>query len=235
MKKLLILGLVLGMASMANAAMLLTVNGTLLADLPNDPGDPPNKPHGSIPSTGAMEPGGGGTYTPGEIWLEPSDWIEIDMEMVSPVCTAYDVLLELDNAQAAFRVPYWVPPVGWDPGYWADITFVADFTLMPSAPFQTIGPQAIRFGGAMKAGEYMFGPATIFTDLMLHCEEATDVVLTLSCADAAGNVYYLSPGVEEGPWQTGDIMDVLIIHQPEPMTMALLGLGGLALIRRRRA
>ena len=234
MKKLLILGLVLGLASMANAGMLLTVNGTLLADLPVDPAIPPDV-YGTLPSAGAMEPGGGGTYAPAEIWIQPSDWIEIDMEMVSVANTAYDVLLELSNAQAAFKVPYWIPKSVFTPGHWENLTIVAEYTQLPTAPFDTIGPQAIRFGGTMGPEQYMMGPATIFTDLMIHCEEATDVVLTLSVADENGCNFIKDYDMNVEGWLTGDIMDVLIIHQPEPMTMALLGLGGLALIRRRRA
>ena len=51
--------------------------------------------------------------------------------------------------------------------------------------------------------------------VIFHCDGPEDVVLTLIDLD------------------TGEIYDTQVIHQPEPMTMALLGLGGLFLRRRK--
>jgi len=59
-------------------------------------------------------------------------------------------------------------------------------------------------------------------DIVFHCEKAGDVTV---------NLYTLS-----ADFATATLRDSLIIHQiPEPMTMSLLALGGLGLIRRRRA
>jgi len=55
-------------------------------------------------------------------------------------------------------------------------------------------------------------------DSVFHCDGLGDVIITL--------------------WDEGGVVieDTIIIHQvPEPVTMSLLGLGGLALIRRRHA
>jgi hypothetical protein len=208
MRKLLALGLVLGMASIANAGFVLTVN--------NEP-------------------------APGEITLTESETIEIDVDLPDgSINSAYDVVLELSNDKASFAVPYFfegTPPFYQD-AEWKNITIEADYTLLSTAPFGgTQNEQYIRVGGAMSAGpppDFLFGPADVFSGIMLHCDGFGDVTLTLKVGLAAGNVFYDSAGTPE-EWQDGGIMDTLIIHQiPEPMTMALLGLGGLALLRRRR-
>jgi len=76
--------------------------------------------------------------------------------------------------------------------------------------------------------------------LMFHCDEPTDVTISLVAAgqgitrleyDAYKNV--IGQTVIYAP---GQVLDTILVHQiPEPMTMSLLGLGGLALLRRRRA
>lgn len=60
----------------------------------------------------------------------------------------------------------------------------------------------------------------LFDGKIFHCLGPEDVTLTLVGAE----------GLFEG---TGVVYDTLIIHQPEPMTIALLGLGGLFLRRRK--
>jgi len=58
---------------------------------------------------------------------------------------------------------------------------------------------------------------TVIDQIIFHCEAPGDVLLTLS-----GDMYI------------SGVFDTQIIHQiPEPMTMALLGLGGLFLRRRK--
>jgi hypothetical protein len=62
----------------------------------------------------------------------------------------------------------------------------------------------------------------MFADgILFHCNELGDTTVILQEVTSS--------------WGMGAILDTVVIHQiPEPMTMALLGLGGLALIRRRR-
>jgi hypothetical protein len=57
---------------------------------------------------------------------------------------------------------------------------------------------------------------TVIDLIEMHCDGLEDVILTL--------------------WDTDEttILDTQVIHQPEPMTIALLGLGGLFLVRRKR-
>jgi hypothetical protein len=59
---------------------------------------------------------------------------------------------------------------------------------------------------------------TIYDDIIFHCHSPEDVIVTL---------WY---GPQIGAWVP---VDSVVIHQPEPMTIALLGLGGLFLRRRK--
>lgn len=216
MKKLLILGIVLGMASMANASLLLSINGTPSGDLVDDLGQP----------------------SPGEIWIEPSDWVVVDVH-VGPTNynVSFDLNIALSNAQAAWLVPEWVtggiPPTSG----WVNIAFPTLYTFAPGTVAGTPTPQAINVIGVMNTNDYAGPLAVIVDQIMLHCEDDTDTVLTLSVNDAAGMRTFDTEigGWGEVEYTTGQVLDTIIIHQPEPMTMALLGLGGLALIRRRRA
>jgi hypothetical protein len=65
---------------------------------------------------------------------------------------------------------------------------------------------------------------TLFDQIIFHCEwDSGPTVITLWAADPS------TATVDQEPW------DTVTIHQiPEPMTVALLGLGGLFLLRRRK-
>ena len=64
-----------------------------------------------------------------------------------------------------------------------------------------------------------FGPGVIIDDILFHCEKEGDAVINL----------YSTPD-----FATFTLEDFVIIHQiPEPMTIALLSLGGLFLRRRK--
>ncbi|HOK95856.1 MAG TPA: PEP-CTERM sorting domain-containing protein [Anaerohalosphaeraceae bacterium] len=69
---------------------------------------------------------------------------------------------------------------------------------------------------ALEIGPNMTG--MLIRDLLFHCDGPGDVTIVL---------------VDEN----GMIVDSQVIHQPEPMTLGLLGLGGLSLVmsRKRRA
>ena len=70
----------------------------------------------------------------------------------------------------------------------------------------------------------------VMDELVFHCESPTDV--TISLVVGTGGLDY-----DEGGGYTdvaeGTILDTVVVHQPEPMTIALLGLGGLFLRRRK--
>jgi hypothetical protein len=197
MRKLLALTLILGLTSLANASIDLSVNG-----LPADP----------------------------EITLNPSDWIELDLTVSEGQnLGGGDIIIQLSNPQGLL-----------DP---AGILFEATpptnlaGSIIPFAwtsPWEVIqaDPQSVYISGGNSqfntVGEY-----DLMWGLMFHCEEPTDVIIEVVAAglgvaefDATFNPVII--------YEPGEIIDSLVVIQPEPMTLSLLGLGGLALLRRRR-
>ena len=88
-------------------------------------------------------------------------------------------------------------------------------------------PQYVSFGG----GNFQTANGDtrwIIDGLLFHCESPTDVTLTM-VAGTGGIDYSTGTDIAEGT-----ILGTVLIHQiPEPMTIALLGLGGLLLRRRK--
>ena len=90
------------------------------------------------------------------------------------------------------------------------------------------------------------GDGDLMWDLLLHCDGEGIVTLDLTLnglsdyapyKDLSGNPFYADGDIRNGTWTAmveGDLGD-LVIYQviPEPMTLALLGLGGLFLRRRK--
>jgi len=129
----------------------------------------------------------------------------------------------------------YVAAVGPVPGY-------DGFNIM-----DVTGAQNLMIAGGLPAGASDqligasgLGTATLFDHIAIHCTGDGDVTVTVAAATEA--CPYGMPIVNslETGWanEADDSASggMLTIYQvPEPMTMALLGLGGLALIRRRRA
>ena len=69
--------------------------------------------------------------------------------------------------------------------------------------------------------------------ILLHCDDIGQVILTMT------DWFYMNQGSEDGYWTgitplTGFGQPVIVNQIPEPMTIALLGLGSLFLLRRRK-
>ena len=187
MRKLVLLMLVLGIASVASAGLALSVNGG---------------------------------PAPAEITLEPSDTIVLDVH-ATPGFGLGDFQISLSNAQGSldasqvvFSEAYttmYIPAYGpitsaWGLA-WANVGHLQD------------GPQHFSLGGGNLPPAATLYDELIMDGLVFHCEEPTDVIITLEEYMGAGQF---------------SLLQTIIVHQiPEPITMGLLGLGGLFLRRRK--
>lgn len=182
MKKLLILMLVLGLASVANASLIFTIDGV---------------------------------EQPPEITLDVSEAVSLDLHLTAGEnMLGYDIQYILSNNQAELITTgaYGYPAM----------TLPAPFDLLGYVAYSD--PQNVRITASQFLGLPLEGPADLMLDMVLHCLEPTDVVLTVEVMGTTDL---------NGEPLTG-VIHTLTIHQiPEPATVLLLGLGGLLLRRRK--
>jgi len=181
MKKLLVLLMVLGLATAANAALQISVGGNTAVE---------------------------------EITLEASD--ELILDVFSAIAIPYGSGddwagwgLIVESAQATITGGVSVF-IGTEPG--VVIGPIDDYGVPHSADTQGVG-------GAITVINSI-GPGAIFDEILFHCLGPGEATITLF-----GTMDY----------ETVTVLDTIIVHQiiPEPITMALLGLGGLFLRRRK--
>ena len=191
MKKLLVLMLVLGMASLASAGLQISLGGVL------EPID-------------------------SEITLFPSDTIELDIwtDAILGGMESFDWALVVDYNKGSISG-------GADAGASIDLINEIggaapdpDNGVLPDDPLAGIWGFMANLGGDIPAG------TVLLDQIVFHCEAPGDAYVQL-WATVSGQPF--------GPTSGGVMMDQVIIHQdtPEPMTLALLGLGGLFLRRRK--
>jgi hypothetical protein len=182
MKKLLVVMLVLSMVSMANAAILISVNGVV---------DPPET----------------------EITIGPSQEVTIDIwgdgqtmrqEFYFGIEVAGPGSLNIDYATILYGG-------NMTSIYWMDEPDLADMGNIEN-PFIAFELNDIPSGDPPPPPLPLEG--TLIDGIIFHCNGAEDVILKLFNMDM-------------------ELEDTQVIHQPEPMTLLLLGLGGLMLRRRK--
>ena len=194
MRKLLILIVVLGVASMANATLQISVEGDpepVDSEIWADPSIPINLDiHGNIVDTGDY------VY-----YLLLVDQAEGSLSATDASCV-WGNLSQIDyftNSYPATYMDVWIGRAG-----------------LTKPPIDGIAGYVGDSGGGGTGGLI-----AIVDPIPFHCEGPGDAIVTLLTSPTAG----------VGTWA---VEDTVTIHQiPEPITMALLGLGGLLLRRRK--
>ena len=160
-----------------------------------------------------------GEPQPDEVWIQPipSGEIELDLELSDQsTCLSYKLGYDLSNAQAEFIDTAVFPTV-------------FDFAGKTQNPLPGGGPIThIEITASQFMSPAVTGPAVLMNNLYVHCLDETDVILTITSLGGTT--------VDGEPIPDGTVLHTLTIHQeiPEPATIALLGLGGLTTLLRRR-
>jgi hypothetical protein len=163
-----------------------------------------------------------GAPAPEEIWdLTPSDTLIIDAHIdIGVIGGTLDFVLS--NEQGALD--------------WSNVITNPNYALIPGYEFAWDFAWVVNVGAtstnvSIGGGNFSTGNGDerwIIDQLVFHCEDPTTV--TLQMIAGTGGIDYDSRGVDI---PAGTVLAEVIIHQPEPMTIALLGLGGLFLRRRK--
>jgi len=191
MKKLLILMLVLGVASAANATLLISVDGQI---------DPPDTSITLLPSeTVVLDIMGDGGPQPLDAFLVIQGPGEI---------AGYNMLY-LGDLSIYMELEEFAAGAGMTPEDLLDaLDTVYGYPGATDLSFMTFADSP--------GGDYPTLDGKLVDDIIFHCTGEGDVTLTLT--DSAFS----------------EVFNSVVIHNiPEPMTIALLGLGGLFLRRRR--
>ena len=116
-----------------------------------------------------------------------------------------------------------------------DVLTDLDTLIITPVPPIVNGPTIDRMQGISLGG--IGAGSIIISKVFFHCEGDGDVLLDLTLLGLSEYAPYNLDGTAYpgyGPMTEQDLGDLMIYQIPEPMTMVLLGLGGLGLLRRRR-
>jgi len=229
MKKLLVLLVVLGITSAAGAVDIVDI--VISSWGPAGQGDDP-----FVIGTEPIDP-------TQEITLYPSEWINLDIVYIDDgsgiglISLALDIIVtggpvtlylgELGPASDNTLLTF--PPGAWDlinmPPSQPPISFIGPFD---DGTYSTVANIDLSFSAGLMGVPGV--PVVALDHILLHCDGVSEVPIIITLVDNPGsnaggtyNMVAATPGFGPG---------VTII--PEPMTIALLGLGGLTLLRKRR-
>ena len=216
MKRLLVLMLVLGISSVASAVDVVDI----VISSVSEPGDILD-PFAAV--TNPIDP-------TDNITIAPSQWVNLDIiytddgSGIGLISLAVDIIvtgpatLHMGEVGAAYyNTLLTFPPGAWDLG----------ITPAPISFIEAAGTDLAMSNGLMGV---VGVPVIALDHILLHCEaEGLVTVTVVNNADASsGGTFNMAMGMPAyGP-------GVTITQVPEPMTLALLGLGGLFLVRRRK-
>jgi hypothetical protein len=239
MKKLLVLLLVLGVASMAQAAFVLSVDGD--TGVEQKTMAPSEWIELDIAKTAGLFGIGDLAIRvtgPGHLAWGGNDPEAPDLGPINYIgnATNMDVPTDFVGVDGAGNITHGVYPYMWD----------LPFTESPISTDKYLKV----FGGNNTYNTE--GPYTLLDNVWFHCDGLGEVIIDLVAASSLREITYATSFVTVPPpphwtWSVSDyvelpgcgvdtVLDTITITQiPEPMTMSLLGLGGLALLRRRRA
>jgi hypothetical protein len=186
MKKILAFMLVVGlMATSANAALLISVNGVV---------NPPDT----------------------SITLAPSETAILDVYS--------DSIISAGVGETFYALVVAGGPGTIDTATGANVSGNVDAQFFGDAVTSGFYAAGVGVWGGLFAVGGPIAAGTLADGIIFHCDGLGDVTIELVeiLADFSG---------------LGQVLDTQVIHQviPEPLTMGLLALGGLGLIRRRRA